>query len=88
MKIRVKVTQAHIDRGQSCLVQDCPVALATHEGLPPNYRLVAVTNYKIHIVSPAGKDLAIDTPIEVANYIDRLDNYGETGQPFEFELEI
>ena len=88
MQIKVNVRQDHIDRGTPGLCQSCPVALAVNEALPQNYKLLGVGTYWIVIFNPAGKQIDIPAPICVSNFIDRLDNYGERGQSFNFDLTL
>lgn len=86
MKIKIEVTQKHIDNGKSEDCYSCPIALAVSEHLH-EYVEAHVMHGSVSFLPITGRDTVTKLPFEVRDFINEFDEGGEV-EPFSFELFI
>lgn len=84
--VKVKVTQAHIDRGVRAVSDACPVFKAVEETLRGKIRIFAVTNMHVAVYDKTGNRV-IMLPPSAYDFIQRFDR-GDPVEPFEFPLPV
>ena len=85
--MQIKVTQAHIDSGEHCEANACPVALAVKDVLP-EVQSVSVDNF-IRLTAADGTFIDFMLPEVVDAFVVAFDDYGpKRVQPFTFTLPI
>ena len=91
VKVKVKVTQDHINRGEPGDCGNCPVALAIKDTLHFPDSLIAVAEAHeptVYIRTKENKRLSLILPVEALRFILNFDNNNPSKtKPFEFELE-
>lgn len=80
MKIKIKVTKEHIEKGQRVSPYCCPIALSIREQFP-NKRIVVTRAYTLI----GARDFK--NPSEAQEFIDDFDHRNAVS-PFEFELGV
>jgi hypothetical protein len=88
MKVKIQVTQKHIDEGQPRRCSECPVSMAIQEKVIGQ---VQSLNKIITLWHPDGITYHDINPVpaSITEFIDIFDNWRKgTCLPFEFELDI
>ena len=83
-KVKIQVTQEHIEHGIPNNCSCCPIALAVQEVFPR--QIVEVGQFDL-TVGGTKRHLEYELPEEASDFVEQFD-MGHYVRPFDFELEI
>lgn len=81
MKLWVRTTTAHVNRGNLRSVCGCPVAIAIQEAVGGYFGSVLVTPHDVIFCRYGEKDIHVELPQNVKEWIYAFDNCDLAGQP-------